>query len=95
MLTRLDLYQDLLAFGPRAKAGVVYKPAAGLAPPVGHAALLIGYNNVEQYWLVKNSFGPHWGDAGTFKVGLGFGLWVSNATGAGYWPDQMHVTLMR
>uniref|UniRef100_A0A383VNV4 LysM domain-containing protein n=1 Tax=Tetradesmus obliquus TaxID=3088 RepID=A0A383VNV4_TETOB len=71
VLTRLDLYQDLLAFGPRAKAGVVYKPAAGLAPPVGHAALLIGYNNVEQYWLVKNSFGPHWGDAGTFKVAYG------------------------
>jgi hypothetical protein len=74
VLTRLDLYQDLLAFGPQAKVGKVYKPSKGLPPPVGHAVLLIGYNNVEQYWTAKNSFGPSWGDAGTFKVGSGSGF---------------------
>jgi C1A family cysteine protease len=35
----------------------------------GHAVTLIGYNNTGAgYWIVKNSFGPKWGDQGFFKV---------------------------
>jgi hypothetical protein len=29
----------------------------------------VGYNNEQQYWLAKNSYGSSWGDRGLFKVG--------------------------
>jgi hypothetical protein len=28
----------------------------------------VGYDNVQQYWLAKNSYGSTWGDGGLFKV---------------------------
>jgi C1A family cysteine protease len=28
----------------------------------------VGYDNVQQYWLAKNSYGNTWGDGGLFKV---------------------------
>lgn len=45
---------------------------------VNHQIIVVGYNDIDQYWIVKNSFGPHWphyqdgsiGD-GFFKVGYG------------------------
>ena len=34
----------------------------------GHAVLLIGYNDAEQYFLVKNSWDTGWGEGGFFKI---------------------------
>jgi hypothetical protein len=28
----------------------------------------VGYNNEQQYWLAKNSYGSNWADKGLFKV---------------------------
>ena len=28
----------------------------------------VGYNNKEQHWIVRNSWGPGFGDNGYFKV---------------------------
>lgn len=41
---------------------------------VNHAVTIVGYGNVSDskdcvgYWLVKNSWGPNWGDKGFFKL---------------------------
>ena len=41
---------------------------------VNHAVTIVGYGKVENnndcvgYWLVKNSWGPNWGDKGFFKL---------------------------
>lgn len=41
---------------------------------VNHAVTIVGYGNADDskdcagYWLVKNSWGPRWGDAGFFKL---------------------------
>ena len=42
--------------------------------PINHAVLLVGYNDVDEYWIVKNSWGSEssFGDGdGYFKVGYG------------------------
>ena len=40
---------------------------------VNHGVTLVGYGksdrpDCQEYWLVKNSWGPHWGEAGFFKL---------------------------
>lgn len=41
---------------------------------VNHAVTVVGYGDVENnedcagYWLIKNSWGPNWGDKGFFKL---------------------------
>ena len=34
----------------------------------GHAVLLVGYNDDEEYFMVKNSWGPDWGEDGYFRI---------------------------
>lgn len=42
---------------------------------INHAVLVVGYgtDNGTDYWLVKNSWGPYWGDQGFFKIRRGLG----------------------
>ncbi len=35
---------------------------------VAHALLVVGFNDNEQYWIVKNSWGPGWGQGGFGKI---------------------------
>ena len=42
----------------------------------GHALLVVGYNDPDKndpdgYWIVKNSWGPNWGDGGFAKIAYG------------------------
>jgi|GEM_PF-4836028 len=34
----------------------------------GHAITLVGYNEVEDYWICKNSWGTRWGENGWFRI---------------------------
>ncbi|KAI8475500.1 MAG: hypothetical protein J3K34DRAFT_50907 [Monoraphidium minutum] len=34
----------------------------------GHAVLVVGYNNADNYWVIKNSWGTNWADGGFAKV---------------------------
>ncbi len=47
-----------------------------------HAATIIGYDDAEQYFIVKSSWGTDWGETGYFRVGYSeisadtiFGVW--------------------
>lgn len=48
-----------------------------------HAALIVGYDDVEQYFIVKSSWGTDWGEAGYFRIAYSemnspasFGAWA-------------------
>jgi C1A family cysteine protease len=46
----------------------------------GHAVLLVGYNDEGQYFIVKNSWGTGWGEAGYFRVAYS-DLWTDSLFG--------------
>jgi C1A family cysteine protease len=37
----------------------------------GHAVALIGWNDADQCWIAKNSWGPSWGEQGFFRIRWG------------------------
>lgn len=51
-----------------AQTGVLNMPSAGEQMVGGHAVLLVGYDNTTQRWLVRNSWGSDWGQAGYFTM---------------------------
>ena len=34
----------------------------------GHSVAIVGYNDAEQYWIAKNSWGTDWGETGWFRI---------------------------
>lgn len=60
--TSMMIYEDFLHY----KKGI-YSRVAGKR--VGaHAVLLVGYNDAEEYFIVKNSWGTGWGEDGFFRI---------------------------
>jgi len=60
--TAFFVYEDFMHY----KSGVYsYTTGKKLG---GHAVLLVGYNDAEQYFIVKNSWGPGWGENGFFRI---------------------------
>ena len=39
--------------------------------PANHAVVIVGYDETQNYWIVKNSWGSGWNGDGYFKVGCG------------------------
>ena len=55
-----------------AQTGVMPMPAANDQPDGGHAVLVVGYDDNDQWLIVKNSWGPGWGDKGYFYMPYAF-----------------------
>ncbi|MGN6665141.1 MAG: C1 family peptidase [Solirubrobacterales bacterium] len=51
-----------------AKTGKVPMPRAGEGFEGGHAVLAVGYDEDEQRFIVRNSWGPRWGMGGYFTI---------------------------
>ena len=51
-----------------AQTGIVPMPTAGEALLGGHAVLVVGYNDADQQFIVRNSWGADWGDKGFFYL---------------------------
>ncbi|KIY95380.1 hypothetical protein MNEG_12582 [Monoraphidium neglectum] len=70
--TRFDVYSDFKPFFANPKnAGAVYRPSPGIKPDIAHAILLVGYDNVNQFWIARNSWGPGFAQNGNFRVAFG------------------------
>jgi hypothetical protein len=62
LVTTMRVYNDFFSY-----SGGVYTHVDG-SYAGNHAILIVGYNNVAQYFIVKNSWGGDWGDGGYFKI---------------------------
>ena len=51
-----------------ARSGMLHYPADSETPVGGHAVLAVGYNDMEQRLLVRNSWGADWGMDGYFTM---------------------------
>jgi C1A family cysteine protease len=51
-----------------AKSGVLNMPGGGEQTVGGHAVLAVGYTDAAQRFVVRNSWGPGWGQKGYFTI---------------------------
>jgi hypothetical protein len=69
--------------------GGIYNYNGGVIPQTeGHAVLLVGYDDAQQCFKVKNSWGPSWGESGYFRIAyddvtddVQFGSYAVNGSG--------------
>ena len=61
----MAVYQDFIAY-----RGGVYRHVLG-ATKRYHAVSVVGYDDTDQCWVAKNSWGPGFGEAGFFKIAYG------------------------
>ncbi len=67
-------------------SGGVYKPSWG-GRAGGHVVTIVGYDNNEECWIVKNSWGTKWGEDGWFRMAYDadmFADWYGPGTGIMY-----------
>lgn len=75
LITTLNVYEDFVAY-----SGGIYKHTTG-SMLGGHAISIVGYDDNEQVFIIRNSWGEDWGDHGFAKVaysdrtGVGFETW--------------------
>lgn len=62
VLTVMSVYEDFLFY-----KGGVYKHVTGELAG-GHAVTLVGYNDAENAWIIKNSWSEGWGENGYFRI---------------------------
>ncbi|MGO4532413.1 C1 family peptidase [Paenibacillus sp. 2TAF8] len=61
-----DVYDDFYNY-----SNGVYRHVTGEYSG-GHCVAIVGYNEVERYWICKNSwFGERWGEQGFFRIAYG------------------------
>ena len=77
LVTTMAVYQDFFSY----QSGVYHYVTGSLAG--SHAVLIIGYDDVDQCFVVKNSWGTGWGESGFFQIAyseltspVGFGDWT-------------------
>jgi C1A family cysteine protease len=55
-----------------AKTGVMQLPQRGESVQGGHAVLMVGYDQKSRRFIVRNSWGPDWGQKGYFTMPFGY-----------------------
>jgi C1A family cysteine protease len=59
------VYADFFAY-----TGDIYRHVTGELRG-GHCVCCVGYNDTQQYWIMKNSWGPGFGESGYFRIAYG------------------------
>ena len=87
-ITGMAVYTDFFSYNSG-----IYKHVTGDLEGY-HCVAVVGYNDTNNYWICKNSWGTGWGESGWFKIAYGecgiqdvFGMWdmqVPAVKGCGY-----------
>jgi hypothetical protein len=62
LITTMDVYSDFMYY----TSGIYHYVSGSLEG--GHAILLVGYDDTNQCFIVKNSWGTSWGEQGFFRI---------------------------
>lgn len=67
------VYQDFISFfSNNSDPDAVYRRSNNPGRlQGGHCICVVGYDDTQQCWICKNSWGPNWANAGFFKIGYG------------------------
>jgi len=57
------VYDDFYGYN-----GGVYEHPGSDPDPMNHAVVIVGYDDVQNCWICKNSWGTFWGEEGWFKI---------------------------
>jgi len=110
MTSATDMKNWMSAKGPLATCFTVYDDfyaySNGIYSHVrgnvvgGHCVSVVGYNDTDQYWICKNSWGTGWGESGFFRiaygqVGIDSDMWaVDGVVGMGSWLKCLYLDLL-
>jgi len=102
-----DLKEALTLYGPIAirmevrpdffdYVGGIYEPTSSSITGY-HGVVLLGYNDEEEYWILKNSWGTGWGEEGWFRMsypaGVELFMGMNVVEGSGIIPQQATLTI--
>ena len=79
LVTTLDVYSDFMTY-----ASGVYKHVTGELEG-GHAISIVGFDDQKRAWLIRNSWGDEWGEAGF--------AWISWDDDSGVGAETWHFNL--
>jgi hypothetical protein len=65
LIASMTVYEDFMYY-----TGGVYKHVTGDVAG-GHAVSIVGWSDADQAWIVRNSWGTGWGEAGYFRIAWG------------------------
>jgi len=74
LMTTMLVYEDFIFY-----KGGVYKNLTG-EQLGGHAVTLVGWDDQDQAWIVRNSWGEDWGEKGYFRIAYSDTCGVGNQT---------------
>lgn len=81
LLAVMRVYEDFLFY----KSGV-YKHVTG-SMAGGHAVSIVGWNDADKAWIVRNSWGEEWGEGGYFRIAYDDASGVGSQTYGVVVPD--------
>jgi C1A family cysteine protease len=69
VLAGMEVWSDFFSYS----SGVYAKSAAAtrLNPPGYHCICVVGYDDSQQCWIIKNSWGTGWGESGFMRMKYG------------------------
>ena len=72
-----------------AQTGVVPMPAASEQVLGGHAVVAVGYDDSQQRFIVRNSWGTTWGQQGYFTMPYAYLTQLHPALSSDYWTIRL------
>jgi C1A family cysteine protease len=62
LVTNMTVYNDFMTY-----TSGIYKSVSNEVAG-GHVVSLVGFNDLERYWVIRNSWGPGWGEGGFARI---------------------------